>query len=199
MLNMVKGCKVPFPDQLFEGYEVQENRIFANANVEKIKDIFNHFIVMHDQEQGFFILELPANRDEEDEIRPGVVQATHKHVYYIDALSTEGALTIMMRSGELLINDGISYFGYGFPNTGDEIMLDKYNVLTIVTQEIGRYADFFESHDIPQVEDLKTAWDSFSEEHPGVAERYELNNKTVFDLVEDYKDWGIYKAGTREE
>lgn len=199
MLNMVKGCTVPFPEQLSEGYEVQENRIFANVNAEKILDVFNHFIVMHDDDQGFFILELPVNRDEEEEIRPGVVEATHKHVYYIDALSTEEALTILIRSGELLINDGISYFGYGFPKTGDEMMLDKYNVITIFSQEIDRYSDFFDPHDIPRVEDLKMAWDTFSEEHPGIAERIDIDGKSVYDLVDQYKDWGIYKADTREE
>lgn len=199
MLNMVKGCTVPFPEQLAEGFEMQENRIFANVNVEKILDVFNHFIVLHKDEQGFFILELPANNDEEDEIRPGIVEATHKHVYYIDALSAEEALTILIRSGDLLINDGISYFGYGFSKTGDEIMLDKYNVITIYSQDINKYSDFFEPHEIPQVADLKMAWDTFSEEHPGVAERIVVDGKTVFDLIEQYKDWGIYKAETREE
>ena len=63
MLNMVKGCTVPFPDRLYKGYELQENRIFANINVEKILDVFNHFIVMHDDEPGFFILELPVGND----------------------------------------------------------------------------------------------------------------------------------------
>lgn len=199
MLNMVKGCTVPFPEKLSEGYEVQENRIFANVNAEKILDIFNHFVVMHADDQGFFILELPANKDEEEEIRPGVIETTHKHVYYIDALSTDEALTILIRSGELLINDGISYFGYGFPKTGDEMMLDKYNVITIYSPEIDRYSDFFDPHEIPQVDDLLMAWDTFSEDHPGVAERIDINGKSVFDLVDQYKDWGIYKAETRED
>ena len=52
MLNMVKGCTVPFPEQLAEGFEMQDNRIFANVNVEKILDVFNHFIVLHKDEQG---------------------------------------------------------------------------------------------------------------------------------------------------
>lgn len=35
MLNMVKGCAVPFPEQQAEGFEMQENRIFANVNKEQ--------------------------------------------------------------------------------------------------------------------------------------------------------------------
>ena len=43
MLNMVKGCRVPYPEQLYEGYIIQDNRIIANINADKIMDVFQHY------------------------------------------------------------------------------------------------------------------------------------------------------------
>ena len=63
MLNLAKGYKVSAPEKLNEGYEViSGNTIIANVNAEKILDVFQHFIVLHD-EPLFFILELPVSSD----------------------------------------------------------------------------------------------------------------------------------------
>ncbi len=199
MLNMVKGCMVPKAGELSEGYELKDKYIIANVNVEKIMDVFGHFIVMHKDESGYFILELPVKDSEETQIRPGVVEKTHKHVYYIDALKPEECIAILSRSGELLINDGISYFGFGYPESGDELMLDKYNVMTIYSPEIGKFEGFFEKHGIERAKKLITAPETFTMDSPGVARLIEVGGKTVYDLIDEYKDWGIYKAETREE
>ena len=131
MLNLVKGYKISEPEKLNEGYEViSEVSITANVNAEKIFDVFQHFIVMHD-EPLFFILELPVTSDRETPIAPGIVEKLHKDVYYIDGCSREECLVLMERYGELLINDGISKFGFGGHESQDEIMLDKYNVVVI--------------------------------------------------------------------
>ncbi len=198
MLHMIKGCTVPFPEQLFEGYEINGNRIIANVDADKIENIFRRYIAMHGEEEGFFFLELPARQDEEEKLNEDVFKK-HKHVYYIDALSAFQALQILSRSGELLIHDGLSYFGFGYPEKRDEIMLGKYNVITIDAPEIGSYADCFEKEGIRRVDQLKTAWDTFSQDHPGMAERITVNGKTAYDLLEEYKAWGIYKAETRED
>lgn len=46
---------------------------------------------------------------------------------------------------------------------------------------------------------LVTAWDTFSDDTPGQAERYDYNGKSVYDLPDVLKDWGIYLAETRAE
>lgn len=73
MLNLVKGYKISAPEKLNEGYEItSEMAITANVNAEKILDVFQHFIVMHD-EPLFFILELPVTSDREKPVAPGIV------------------------------------------------------------------------------------------------------------------------------
>ena len=198
MLNMVQGCRVPFPEELSEGYEILDGRIVANVNAEKLLDAFKFFIVLNRDERGFFFLELPVNRDEEVPKRPGVVETFHRRVYYIDDLPPEESFAILRRSGDLLINDGISSFGFGF-QTRDEIMLDKYNIVTISSSEVEKYAEIFLPLEIPRVENLKTAWDTFTQDNSGIAERVEIDGKTVFDLPEEYRDWGIYEAEVRSD
>ena len=195
---MVQGCSVPFPEALSEGYEVRDGWIIANVNAEKMLDVFKMFVVFHRDKRGFFFLETPVNRDEEEELQSSVGEGLHRRVYYIDDLSSEESFALLVRSGELLINDGISSFGFGFL-TRDEIIRDKYNVVKIVSPELESYDKFFQSLKIPRVNSLKTAWDTFSEENPGIAERVEIDGKTVFDLPNEYKDWGIYEAEIRGE
>lgn len=73
MFVLRAGCKVPFPEKLSEEYMLIENQIIANISADKIKDIMNHFIYIH-EEPVFFILELPSKQDDEEEIRPGIVE-----------------------------------------------------------------------------------------------------------------------------
>ena len=68
MLNLVKGCKISLPEKLNEGYEISsEMAVTANVNAEKLFDVFQHFIFMHD-EPLFFILELPVTIDREQSV-----------------------------------------------------------------------------------------------------------------------------------
>ena len=125
MLNLGKGYKIYEPEKLSETYEVSnEVSIMANVGVEKVVDVFQHFIAMHD-EPLFFILELPVTCDREALIAPGVVEETHKDVYYIDGCTQEECLVLLEKYGKLLVNDGMNRFGFGCHESGDEIMLDK--------------------------------------------------------------------------
>lgn len=199
MLNLVKGCKISLPEKLNEGYEISsEIAVTANVNVEKLFDVFQHFIFMHD-EPLFFILELPVTIDREQPVAPGVVENLHNDIYYIDGCSRENCLALMERYGELLINDGISKSGFGGHESHDEIMLDKYNVVVIYSRKLSNYDGFYEFHGIEKVEKLTTAWDTFTQETPGRSERCDCNGKSVFDLPEELKEWGIYLAETRAE
>ena len=198
MLKMKKGCTVPFPEKLSEEYGVKENSIVANVGADKIEEILQHFIVVHDEPQ-FFILEIPTNLNDEIITVDGDINTLHNDVYYIDGCSKDEALTILIRAGDILINDGISSFGFGCHESGDEIMFGKYNVLTIFSQNIANYKPFLEEHGIPRTDNLFTAWDMFSSEHSGSTVRFELNGMTVFDIPEMFRDWGIYLAERREE
>ena len=199
MLNLVKGHQVSLVENLFESFtKLTEHHLMANVHAEKILEIFQHFIVIHD-EPLFFILELPVSIDREKVIAKNIIKESHKDVYYIDGCSREECLALLIRYGDLLVNDGLSKFGFGGHKSHDEIMLDSYNVVTIYSKELSKFNDFFEAHNIQFVEELVTAWKTFSKTSPGISEIYECNGKTVYDLPEELAEWGIYLAETRTE
>ena len=176
MLHMIEGCEVPDADALFEQYSVWEQGFYANVDAEKLSCVFRHFIAMQ-TERMFFILETPANAQEEELLRANGSGPLHRNVYYID---------------------GLNAFGFGVHDQSAELLLGKYNVVTLFTKELGKYADFFAAHGIPQTEACQTAWDTFREACPGKSFVIERNGKTVFDLPEELKDWQTYLAERRE-
>ena len=199
MLNLVKGHRVTLVENLFESFtKLTEHHLMANVHSEKILEVFQHFIAIHD-EPLFFILELPVSIDREKVIAKNIIKESHKDVYYIDGCSREECLVLLIRYGDLLINDGLSKFGFGGHKSHDEIMLDSYNVVTIYSKELSKFNDFFEPHNIQFVEELVTAWKTFSKTSPGISEIYECNGKTVYDLPEELAEWRIYLAETRTE
>lgn len=198
MLEMIKGCYVPKAEQLCEQYEIKENHITANVNAGKIEEVFQHFICIQTAAL-FFILEIPMNEIEENKLRKSDTDPMHMEVYYIDGLDKETALVLLMRYSYLLINDGISRFGFGVQDNSAEIMLDKYNIMTVWSDGSSDYSDFFKAHDIPQTDKCVTAWDTFSYESAGVSEQIKVNGKTVYDLPDELKELGIYCAEIREE
>lgn len=198
MLKLRKGCKVPLNEKLFEGYEKKDNYIHANVDSDKIIDVLNHFIVMH-EEPLFFILELPTKLNDENIVQPSVIECLHKDVYYIDGCNQEEALTILLRIGELLVNDGLCSFGFGGHQSNNEIIVGKYNLISVFEKNQGFFDDFFEVHDIHSVEHLITAWDTFTEDYPGESERIVTDGRDVFDIPEMFKEYGMYFAEQREE
>ena len=198
MLVLRAGCRVPFPEKLLEEYMLTENQIIANISADKIRTVMEHFICIH-EEPLFFILELPSKQNDEKEIRLGVVEKLHKDVYYIDGCTNEEALTILLRIGDLMINDGMCSFGFGCHESNDEIMFGKYNVTTVFSRNIGQYISFMADHEIANSEHIVTAWDTFSHEYPGSSEHIDTDGKDVFSIPEMFADWGIYKAEQRED
>lgn len=213
-MEMRKGCRVPFPEEIKEGWEITETGITANVSTANIELLLGYFILRH-EEPIFFYLELPCREDEEEKIQPGfgadvryieelgmeasVVRKMHKNVYYLDGCTQEEALCAFAHVEEILVPDGMAEFGFGGHESGEEIGFEKYNVVTIHTSKPEFYRPAFEKLNIPQVTGLVTAWDTFSPEHPGRCDSVELDGKSAYDIPEMLKDWGMYLAETREE
>ena len=198
MLNMVKGCKVIDPSILFEGYARLESGFVANVNAEKIQPLLESFVKLHN-ELCFIILEVPTNAKEETALKSGGTQPLHKDVYYLDGLTPERAIEFLNMFGEWFVHDGMTSFGIGIHSGVNEIVIGKYNVVTVYTGTPHRYPGLFEEHGIPQVAELRTAWDYFTSEAPGESFVYSYKRKTVYDLVELLKQYGLYFAERRED
>ena len=143
MLEIKEGCKVPFPEKLFEGYEVRDTAIYANVNASKILDMMKHFIEMH-KEPLFFILELPCKIEDGITAEKSIVNANEDYdVYFIDGLDAQQAQKCMDVLGDFLVKDGMNTFGVGGHESQEEILFGKYNVMTIYTENAEAYFSFF--------------------------------------------------------
>lgn len=198
MLNMIKGCRINDPSVLFEGYERIETGFVANVDADKTQSLFERFVMLH-HEFCFVILEVPTNAREETALASDGTQPLHKDIYYLDGLTPERAVEFLNVFGEWLVHDGMSSFGIGIHSGANEIMSDKYNVVTVYTKTPETYNGFFEAQGINEVSDLKTAWDYFTQDEPGESFLYEYKGKNIYDLVEHLKQYGLYFAERRED
>lgn len=198
MLNMVKGCRINDASILYEGYERIESGFVSNVNADKIQSLLESFILLHN-EYCFVIIEVPTNANEETALASDGTQPLHKDVYYLDGLTPDRAVEFLRVFGEWLIHDGMSSFGLGIHSGANEIILGKYNIVTVYTKTPQKYSNFFEVQGIHEVPALKTAWDYFTQDTPGESFLYEHKGKNIYDLVEHLKQYGLYFAERRED
>ncbi len=196
MLYLRRGNGVPFPTQLFEGCKFSAPWFTANVHEYKIKELAMHFVGIH-KGLFFFILELPKDINEARGCRE-ITDTHNKDVYYIDGCTQTEALTILRTVGDLLINDGMCSFGFGCCESRDEIIVGKYNVVSIYAENENTYDGFFEEHGIARVKALNTAWDTFSPDFSGTARLIRTAGKATTDIPQMFKEWGIYLAGERK-
>lgn len=198
MLEMIKGCRINDPSILDEGYEQIESGFVSNVNAGKILSLLESFVLLHG-EYCFVIIEVPTNAKEETALASDGTQPLHKDVYYLDGLTPERAVEFLRVFGEWFIHDGMSSFGLGIHSGANEIILGKYNIVTVYTKTTEKYSNFFEALGIHEVPELKTAWDYFTQDTPGESFLYEHKGKNIYDLVEHLKQYGLYFAERRED
>lgn len=201
MLEMKECCKVPFPERLLEEYEVKETAIYANVNASKVLEMMKRFIDMHG-EPLFFILELPCKDEDEITAEKTITNANDDYdIYFIDGLDAEQAADCLNSLGVFLVKDGMNTFGIGGHESHEEILFGKYNVMTIYTKNAESYSDFMHSFGIKKTDTLVTAWDTFDPKHPGECELYlsKETGKTIYDIPEAYKEYGLYLYEARKE
>jgi hypothetical protein len=192
---------VPFPEKLFEKYEVQENAIYANVNASKIIDVMKRFVEMHN-ESMFFILEIPCKEDDGITDSKTLINANDDYdVYFIDGLDKEHINQCLDALGDFLTKDGMNTFGIGGHESHEEILFGKYNVVTIYTNSADEYSELLSSFGIEKTASLVTAWDTFDESHPGECSLYvsEKTGKTIYDIPDAYKECGMYLYEGRKE
>jgi len=194
MIELKECCKVPFPEKLFEEFEVHTDSIVANVNTSKILDIMRNFVKMND-EPLFFVLELPCNIEDDITEWKCLSNANDDFdVYFIDSLDKEHAIQCIDALGDFLVKDGMNLFGIGAHESHEEILFGKYNVMTIYTNDTEKYYNLLDRFGMTKTDNLVTAWDTFDKDHPGECTLHvsEKTGKTIYDIPETYKDYGMY-------
>lgn len=204
MFNLINGAKSNENIALKEEYEINGNWIYANISAENIRKIIEKFVETEKGNRFCLFIETPANISDENVIGmddEGFYQLDGKHmdVYYLDNITDEYVVYLLDKFGDILINDGLSHFGI-LSQSGREFGKYKYNVIKAYTRDdLLPLIKVFNSFEIPETDNLVTAWNYFSQDNPGESELYKKDGKTIYDVVDELKEIGLYKYEQREE
>ena len=190
--RFVKGCRAGCEKKLREGFEETERGFVANVSAENIDRLMRDYVAAQTEELFLFI-EKPCNLAEEEPDERGVVTQPHVNVYYWDGITKEQANVVLDEYGDWLINDGFVCFGFGVKGCASEIMKDKYNVISVYSVDPPKERPLLAMR-LPQVAELRTAWDYFDRQHPGECFQYRRDGKNVHDVVEELLQQGLYFA-----
>ena len=203
-MKLPMGIKVPRIDEIHECYEMTDEGRYlsftANVSEEKIEPLLRRFCEeMHGT--GFFILETPTSAREEEHLRKSESDPAHRDVYYLPNLKKDGMLSLLGRFGGLLVQDGMVTFGFASHDSKDEIFIGRYKVMHIYafTRDDRKYGRMLNDFNIPKEEDIKTVWDTFTEQAPGECYRIQMDGIDCYDLVEMLEAEGLFFAKRREE
>ena len=147
-------------------------------------------------EPHFFFVELPCTEDEEKELRRSKNDPSHYKVYYLDGCTEAVTHAIIKRYGELLINDGLTRFGFGSNSSDEEIYVLEYQQVQVYADD-DRFIPLFEELGAERVPEVKTVWDNFTSENVGVSFAVEIEGETTADIPEILRSEGMYYAETR--
>lgn len=200
--KLASGVTVTNLEGIHPCYEVLEKETYSsfliNIDINVLEQLLDQFCNELD-EPCFFILEVPTNENDERTLRKSNSDPFHRDVYYWDGCSREMLKDIMRQYGTLLLNDGMSRFGFASHRSKDEIYVGKYKITNILTKNAQKYHQMLAAYDIPYEEQIKTVWKNFSSETPGEARIIQIDGINVYDLVEILLKQGLYFAERREE
>lgn len=200
--KMVRGCKVPDLRGIHEAYSIRtEERFYffeINVSAENVETVFRE-LSAEVREPAFLVLEHGTNRFVEEELRKSDTDPFHKDVHYLDGLTYKGLMELFDKYGELLVNDGGSSFGFGSHKGIDEVLVTRYIIFNIYTDDPEKYENRLIKLGFNKEEVLKTVWDTFTPETPGECESIEINGLDIYGLVEQLNIMGMYLAERRED
>lgn len=178
MFQTAAGVTVPFPEKLSEQYRRDGDTLALNLSFEKLDD-FVHAFYAELNAPLFLAVHPDAETDE---------------VWYLDGMTKKQLAMILDGYGELLYQDGLSAFAIGSLQTDEEIFVQKYKVISIYSPDIERFLPLLERFGVLRTDDLTTAWDTFSADHPGMAQRLEIAGQTIPDMITELQKIGMYKG-----
>lgn len=192
MFQTAPGVTIPFPDKIQEEFKVYDGKsIYANISFEKLKPMLTEFY--HSlPEPLFFVLQLPLSIHEERKM--GDSNTFHQEVCYLDGQTKSQIDDIMEKYGQILLEDGMSQFAVASHVNNEEIFIQKYKLTAFYSSSPRRFIPFLQRYGLTETDNLITVWNTFSQETPGECRRVSINGFDVYDVAEQLKKQGMYRA-----
>jgi hypothetical protein len=177
-----------------DGYHV----FTVNVSAENIHRVFCR-LAAEVNEPAFLLLETGTHRDIEQQLRKSPTDPLHKDVYYLDGLPWGNAKSIVDTYSELLTHDGMINFGFGSRDGHDEVFVGPYKIFTIYADKPARYELILNELGMTKVDRIKTIWDNITEHAPGQRLALTDAKPTIWDMIDELKEKGLYLAERRED
>lgn len=192
---------MPSLEGIHECYEESNEKNYATftiqCSLDTLEGLVRQFCAELD-EPCYFTLEIPTDFKVEEKIRKTDEDPLHSAVFYLDVCSGKKLLEIMDDYGGILLNDGMSCFGFASIKKRNEIYVGLYKIINIFTADPQRCRKMLKEFRIPKEKKIKTVWENFSFLKPGETRSVTIAGKTVCDLREELKARGMYFAERRE-
>jgi hypothetical protein len=184
LFRTAEGVYVPNEWKLTEGFQsVSDTEIKANISLERL-DSFFRTVVQALREPVFLILETPCNQVKELELRRDENSRFHLDIYFSHLSTRAVLLDLYSKYSDLLLNDGFIRFGAAARDSKHEIFIAAYKILHLFGPEPAPFRRVLSHFEIPEVDQLVTAWDLFSKDDPGTKSRYEGETGNIYDMIE---------------
>ena len=200
---IAKGCSLTDRGGLSEGFsverpdgEVEHTTIRVNVSAERIADVYVALSELVEA-PGFLVLETPTNRAVEQELRESDEDPLHVDVHYLDDLQVIDHRLLFDPLEELLVSCGCVAFGFGSHVRMDEVVVDGYKAFTVLSTTPEKYVERLRALGFEERAELRTAWDTLGQETPGERSLVRVDGRTVYDVVEELGERGLYFAKRR--
>ena len=192
LMKLSKGYQINNANQIKECFAIEDDNILINVDADNYLEIMKSMSLLI-PEPCFFILEVPCSKEKETELNKSKEDALHNDVYYLDNIDHEFMLSILNDLGDILIDDGISSFGFSSLKDQIEIMKCKYDLISIYTKIRDPFIQKLKELGIEEVDNILTAGNLINEDNPGICKRYvSPKGKDIFDIVKTLSKVGMY-------
>ncbi len=197
--KLFEGINAGGCEKLCSSYKLYNNQIEICCSADDYQKFFSGILNIL-SEPVFFFTEIPCSDDKELSLRSCEDSPYHYELYYLDNCTRKVAKAIVKRYGSILFNDGLIRFGFGSHSTDDEVFSKRFQEISIYSKDgINDYKSLLDSCGFTETSDLKTLSDLISDENPAECCTVESDGETVFDMIENLKEAGLYFADTVEE
>lgn len=198
----VDGVKIPNHIELVEEYSrsLETNGYYhfiINVSAERIPSVFTR-LSKEVSVPSFFILEAGTHEDVEKELRKSPADPFHVDVFYLDGITVEQGIKLFNKYKKLLVHDGLVNFGIGAHEGHDEVFVNAYKIFEIFSDEPQKYDQALAELGYIRKETITTAWDKFSDDAPGTLTAVPDNGTTIWNMIDEFKEQGLYFSERRE-
>lgn len=198
--KIIEGLNISSTDGVKSSYvRINDSEITSVISAEKIKTIVSKAVKTI--KRPYFFLEIPCTEAQEAELSKKGDIGLHMQLYNLE-VTTEVAEAIIERYGDLLINDGVTNFGFCSLETETEIYVMPFqNIMFYNENNIQVFENILREESISEnsIDNHITIDGLLSENNPADRILVELDGETVFDVIENLKEVGLTLCDTIKE